>query len=347
MKNYIFILLFSSLGLTAQGQGTFAPLGAEWWLGGQSLSYTFWPGGFMGGNHKWTDHMKSVADTTIDNINCRKLLVNRYKRMEANPDSTFIDESTDYFVYDNVDTVFIYNNYAGGFTPLYVFNAQEQDTICIPLLAQSFGRDHFCYVIDSIRTELFDTTHLRAFYTRVIGADTQLQSFNWGRARPDFTHGEPFWVNNGRYVEKIGGFYESITSLLPYSSHNNQYGGMGINLPSGSIKCYSDSSTNIVWTSGNCDAVELTSLQNVEDYTLDLKLYPNPAKDKVMFSTNNIFNEATQITIFDISGRQVWSTMLASNNKIWAINLPDLNKGMYLLKAKNSKGLMQQKLLLE
>lgn len=181
MKKLLFLFLTSLLApFCNQAQDTFAPVGAEWWYGGDNYDYSFWPGSEE--NFKWVDHVQSLSDTMVAGVNCRKLTATRIRKNGITPDSAFTALASTFYVYDNTDTVFIFSDSSSKFIPLYVFNVQENDTVCLSGLFHLSSDSTFCYVVDSIRTELFDTSHLRTFYTHTLIDSGQNLSVNWGIA---------------------------------------------------------------------------------------------------------------------------------------------------------------------
>jgi hypothetical protein len=63
----------------------------------------------------------------------------------------------------------------------------------------------------------------------------------------------------------------------------------------------------------------------------NLRVYPNPAREFIVFDNLKISESAT-ITVFDIQGRKVMQKQLSGNNQISVSNLP---KGLYLYKLNN------------
>src|SRR5690606_11769016 len=100
---------------------------------------------------------------------CRKVLARRDERIGNGP-LVSGSISKNLFIYDNVDTVFIYSETLQSFVPLYILSASEQDTICLPVPEPAFtqGVTEYCFVVDSIRTEEFDNVPLKSFYTRAL-----------------------------------------------------------------------------------------------------------------------------------------------------------------------------------
>jgi len=74
---------------------------------------------------------------------------------------------------------------------------------------------------------------------------------------------------------------------------------------------------------------------NVEDASV--KLFPNPANNKVYFSDKTI----TNIAIFDVNGKRV---LITESN---SASVKTLAKGIYIIKAKNTKGITITKKLIK
>jgi hypothetical protein len=76
-----------------------------------------------------------------------------------------------------------------------------------------------------------------------------------------------------------------------------------------------------------------------------LKLYPNPAQNTVRFEVPDKNEKVSQIEIFDLSGRLVISQSLNTLQAV--IDVSDLRRGVYLVKAKTESGVYSQKLVLQ
>ena len=63
---------------------------------------------------------------------------------------------------------------------------------------------------------------------------------------------------------------------------------------------------------------------------------PNPIKDEIFISLNNTFNQNTNITLFDVNGKIVYSYSLNKNDLNYQLNIPDLANGMYFLLFQNA-----------
>lgn len=124
--------------------------------------------------------MLSVKDTTLAGRPCRKLIATRYERNGLSPDVTSITKQDNFFIYNNEDTVFLYDRNVGDFTLLYIFNLNEGDTVCIRVPNPELPGMDFSYIIDSIKTEYYDTIQLRSYYNHTLLPSGSSNSINWG-----------------------------------------------------------------------------------------------------------------------------------------------------------------------
>lgn len=73
------------------------------------------------------------TDTVILGVNCKKIEREVFikTRYSDDPDNILISSrpQKDLYVYDNAETVFVYNENFNRFTPLYIFNVNEGDTV--------------------------------------------------------------------------------------------------------------------------------------------------------------------------------------------------------------------------
>ena len=122
MKIFLFLLLVGLVPFKGYTQNTFAPVGAEWWYAGILKDYDYNESYYT----RWADHMVSVKDTTILNTSCRVLEAIRYQKSDASPTTAAIVKRDTFYIYDNVDTVFVYDSKISNFTPLYIFNVSPE-----------------------------------------------------------------------------------------------------------------------------------------------------------------------------------------------------------------------------
>jgi hypothetical protein len=80
----------------------------------------------------------------------------------------------------------------------------------------------------------------------------------------------------------------------------------------------------------------------------DFTLFPNPANDKVFLKFNNATNKEIEITIFDLTGRKVYSENANRNNYLSGkeIDLRDLTEGAYIVNVQDGNHSNRMKLIL-
>ena len=95
-----------------------------------------------------------------------------------------------------------------------------------------------------------------------------------------------------------------------------------------SISCFSqnNSGSSYNWNS---------SINNIEQKTNDIKVYPNPCKNNRATIESN-FQQIKEIQITNITGKQVFykKYIIPENKKL--LQLDDFQNGMYLLKIKTT-----------
>lgn len=219
----LIVLLMCTLMCIAQSDSTaFAPDGAEWWHGNMGLERR------IGENElsEWFTVVSKYSESqVIDDQETKKIDMIKYFKTSSlygGPlDSITLDPL---YVYSTEDTVFIYNTYFEEFTPLYVFNVEEGDTICLPVIPHPFytpnfnnwyhpiaERDSFfCVEVDSVRMVLFDEEYLETVFTsEITDWDNELlyPAYNYSQG---ILQEEIFYGHKSGYARKIG----SLSSFL-------------------------------------------------------------------------------------------------------------------------------------
>ena len=307
MKQISILFLFFVLSVAnTNAQTQFAPAGSEWY---QSMM----PYGVY--------HCYNAGDTTISGTTCHKIV---RKAITADPYYSMglhVDDLVPLYVYNNNDTVFLYNTLFHRFTPLYVFNVSAGDTLRLPIIPLDV--DYLTYistdsvfsiVIDSVRMKLYDTATLKTVY-----------SHSLGNADSNYVYRYCGYDSVGAYAENLGtltaGFLPRADPFVNIADDHLQYAG--------SIRCYSDPSMSVKLTSGICGipptAVIPVSLQHIA-------IFPNPASD-VINITN--FVPGAAITLTDMSGRVV-SDHFTSTTSSATVPLSGIPSGIYLLKITSS-----------
>ncbi|MBL7931665.1 MAG: T9SS type A sorting domain-containing protein [Bacteroidia bacterium] len=75
---------------------------------------------------------------------------------------------------------------------------------------------------------------------------------------------------------------------------------------------------------------DCTSLDQAAMETLQVLLYPNPASNKIYLNMENL-PPVNSISLIDLSGRIVVSKMESNNNSLHAVNVENLQKGIYFI----------------
>jgi N-acetylneuraminic acid mutarotase len=91
----------------------------------------------------------------------------------------------------------------------------------------------------------------------------------------------------------------------------------------------------------------ITGINEFEVWSTNLNVYPNPAKELIVISSERGVNKNTDLTISDISGKMVVHQILKTGERIIRINVKDFHSGMYLISIANGKQKTVKKFLKE
>ena len=312
LSTLVFLLLISTQPLKAQT--TFAPPGAEWYhtmaMTGDGVFHSYY-----------------VGDTTILGINCRAILEEANTMPSLYAMGLHVQNLLTLYVYNTADTIFMYNYLFKRFTPLYVFNVNDGDTITLPvfppdpMILNNAGTDSvFRFVVDSVRMRLYDTATLKTVYTRSLG---YYAPYSFGSGTPPqyvYSYGATDTV--GSYAEQIGSIH---TGLLPWCL---KCGGLADEAlqPAADLRCYDDPAYSIHLISGNCSNPP-TAITPVNK-TKAINIFPTPASDEINIRTS--LQKNMSISIVDMNGKEVLSQENNYNTTI--VNVAQLPQGIYLLK---------------
>ena len=123
------------------------------------------------------------------------------------------------------------------------------------------------------------------------------------------------------------------------------------------IKDQNDKIWRIVFTSfegsstGNIEfnLEEMSSSTFISDNQIDIssfEIYPNPISDNNLTVVYDILSNESQLEIFSITGEKVFSqTLYGSGFQAKSFTLPNLKKGIYLVKVNSIKSSIQKKLV--
>lgn len=306
MKNVIFFLLFCCWCELSTAQSVFATDNAEWYHQGYDGIF----------------HAYVAKDTIIQGVQCRKIV------QDALQKGPMYYDAQPMFVYTASDTTFIFNTTFNRFTPLYIFNAQEGDSICLPIIrpggCASWGNIYagdstFCFVVDSIRMVRYDTALLKTFYTQGYQNAGGVM-VNWGNR-------SALWVGShfGAYVERVGCVKGNI---IPYCWSCARLAMGGCQDPD-SLRCYSDTHYSIKMVSNDCnDGIAMSISEDDALYQENLKIFPTPATDYIYFD-NQTGQKLLQITIYSTDGKLILTQSHPHTNRLSTEGLAD---GIYYLR---------------
>lgn len=302
----IFLILMNLTNLCAQD---WAPPGSTWHYSFNNFSVE----GYI--------EIKYIRDSLIFNKNCKVLekikyiydsVLGYYDTINLGLEFTYLDSNKVY--YYKYDTFFI----------LYNFNAQPGDWW---ITASGSGSSPLFGSCDSTGIVQVDS-----ICTMVINSDT-LRCLNV--SRKDTSDWAFEWVSPVKIVEKIG--------CLGYMFPEPFYCVIDI-YEGGPLRCYEDSIFGIYQTgiSSSCDYI-ITSTGEVENYSKDIFLYPNPAKDYISIILPEEV-QANSMVVYNSIGCEIYQSELNKNNSI--LNLSMLSAGLYNIKIITNNNIFIKKILI-
>ncbi len=279
MKKLLLVLglLLAASPLYAQDFGS---VGTEWYY---SNVY-----GGIGPPHSGYQSFKSVSDTVILGKNAHKLEVFYYT---PHGNTSY---GAPVYVYGENDTAFVFSAYKDKFVAIYVFNAQQGDTITLEYPEPPFGAadSNYQLKIDTISLIQIDGITLKQFKVSAIGFSTTLEN---------------------TIIERIGG--------------TQWFFPLGITIPEipGPLRCYSDAQLDTNFFSFDCDYSSTSSVNELSD-PFKITIYPNPASNQVFVSGPET---GFQLRLFDLQGRVVLTAATSSDRLELAID--QLKRGVYTI----------------
>lgn len=286
MKNYVILAVLSLLSLhTVIGQD-FGAVGSEWY-------YTYYSKSWIADTEY--KHTESVSDTTILGKTANKLV---QKLHDFN--GTVVTINT-FFVYEESDTVYMYNSAKNRFLQFLIFNGSQGDTLTLHMPDAVGNPPDSVYqlIIDTVTTEVFDGIPLKRFETT------------------------PIDLNNGyfpsSFMEKIGG----LNGFLPIFGPQT-LGGIG----DGGIRCYHDTQVDTNFRSFPCDFRYPNSIDELSQ-EVSLDVFPNPTSDQLTVRSSEA---VSQLVLRNLLGQTVNTS---ANNAMDLTNAPD---GIYLLEVSLQSG---------
>ncbi|MDB5225891.1 MAG: hypothetical protein JWN78_84 [Bacteroidota bacterium] len=203
-----------------------------------------------------------------------------------------------YIMYQAGDKIYRYSD--GNFLPLYDFSKNAGDSVLFITDTITGRCDSFLFKIDSVNIY----QGVRVQFGKVFAVCEQKQLL----------------VNSNPYMtvyEKIGhpGFFNDCYFLC--TDVNSYY-----------LRCYEDSSINI--NNGNCDFITNTKQKEIKN--AQVKIYPNPANEKLGLEFSKLLNAEAQVIIINDLGELVYSEKIYGISSYTSIGVGNLTSGLYLFK---------------
>ncbi len=309
MRKLTLLLLFFSTTLLF-GQN-FAPVGATWYY-----DYDDGVGGYM-------LYIRSEKDTLVNTKSCKQLIERRIAEKQNLVNDQIVSrwdtlEIDTKYVYLENDTVFYWGS--NSFLPLYIFNAQANDTIvlndgslCSDL--EKIECNSFEFVVDSLSTISINGVNYRQQFTTLLDNNS-----NW-------TYHVPNLGSNYSIIEIIG----STSYFFGRSKFVTMEG------PAISLRCYDDGQGFVYKHStvySNCAYIPQFPTSVDEKTAEKFSIFPNPAQEVLQVNIDNIKN--VTYAIIDITGKIVQSNTLNGES----IDISRLATGVYSLQLSNKETIL-------
>lgn len=355
MKKLSITLTLLMLTINLFAQTDFAPLGATWYYRGFNVGYGS-PNPEYNTAHEVIAEIpengiiKKVIETKRQSAYVRVYPYDTLRELVRSGISTSIDS-----LYEQNDTVFIYNQRWQRYTPLYVFNVNEGDTIKIPSFhaydtIRVSESDSFLYfIIDSIRLRDFGGHLLETYYTRNYYGDydisreylpTRFPKTNWAtrygyRIRTDIPTAMGSSFNElfdllGGYTRAFGGFGGG---LLPMDIPGNDMALYDSGIRQDRIACYHDTNIQINLFEIPCDSFYIGWLVSIRPIqSADISIYPNPlGKDgRMTIQSGMPLPLNTRLSVLGTNG-QLLKTEMIGNKTNYSLDLSGMPAGVYFI----------------
>lgn len=264
MRTFTFILAtavlvqFAAFTTSVQAQN-FGAMGTQWF-------YSSHAEGGCPGNCEYI-HFESVLDTVINGQAVNKIAPIYYRyvgdTMHLGP----------IYLYEQSDTVFMWNFERERFLTTYIFNGEVGDTLVLDAPEYVEWTDTiYRLVITDITEVILDGVTLKKYGTSALD---------------DFQ-----FYNGGFFMDRIGGldYFFPRAIIFPEAS--------------GPIRCYSDANIDTSFQSVACDYILPVS---IDELTEDegITVHPNPASATLHISSTR---PVERIELYDMLGKQVMAT---------------------------------------
>lgn len=279
------------------------------------------------------------------------------------PDLTCSDNANAYFMFMNLGseplTSLTYTYSIGGNTQTATWSGNvasyENDTVHIPVFNINFNVNNTLSVqitqingVDvnispktlSIKKNVYEGSGNMTLIIKTdnYGSETSFKIFG-----PDgiaVLSGGPFTNTSTEHT-----FMFSPTTLGCYRLEVYDSYGDGINngYGAGYFKLMAENGTQIFRDNGKFGSqatymIDVTSLVDIEEYTSETAIYPNPATDVINITTDN---QVRRVEIFNMQGQLV----KVESGEVTSISVKDLANGLYTLKLTTDNGVSMHKIV--
>ena len=89
------------------------------------------------------------------------------------------------------------------------------------------------------------------------------------------------------------------------------------------------------------------SIKNQEVATNStIKVYPNPANDKLYIKLDNTMDGMANVEFFDLTGKLIYNTTINAAIKLQMLNVSNIKAGMYNLRISTTNKVINQKIVI-
>lgn len=265
-----------------------------WCPPGATWHYSNWLIGFEG-----YSKLTYSKDTLIKGISCKKItnyINGPFTQGNFSP----------YYTYSKNGIVYLYNDKYGinKFEILFDINAQIGDTWRMPQVDSACADSLFFITVLNTGSKTINGFNLKWLYVKK----------------------GPSPFNNFQYdtiTERLGFRFDDI-------DYTSCHGG-SVEVAGGPLRCYSDSTFGLYSTNTNKPCEINTAITESDLIREGLKIYPNPASEKLnIIFPFNVWEKTATFILYDLTGKVVLSNTLNRTADIEEISITDLSQGLYL-----------------
>ncbi len=150
--------------------------------------------------------------------------------------------------------------------------------------------------------------------------------------------------DNNNVVRKV----TTSTGVITTIAGNGTFGYNGDGGPATSAEMRHTNLVNLPATGGMLigddenfrirEIKDITSVSEIQTTDNGISLYPNPANDIIYLTSEKQIVKGTLITLFDISGKEIWNKNISTSEKTISLNMNGLLTGTYMLKIMSPNG---------